>query len=74
MREFKWHIRGKPNDRTRLGSMNADQKLEALYQLVHALIIEVGDLGVKLSRFEEDLQHTADRISTLEVRATTRLN
>jgi hypothetical protein len=32
-------------------TMNADQKLEALYLLVHALIIEVGDLGGKFSKF-----------------------
>ena len=55
-------------------TMNPDQKLEALYQLVHALIVEVGDLGVKLSKFEEDLQRTADRASALEARAATRLN
>jgi hypothetical protein len=62
-------------------TMNADQKLEELYQLFHALVIEVGDLGVKLSRIQSgldemaaDFKHTADRVSALEVRAAIRLN
>ena len=55
-------------------AMNPDQKLEALYQPVHALVVEVGGFGVKVSRIESDLQHTADRVSALEVRAATRLN
>jgi hypothetical protein len=62
-------------------TMNSDQKLEALYELVHALVIEVGDLGVKVSQIKSgldelsaDVKHATDRVSALEVRAATRLN